>query len=91
MSVTGAELPLYYEFDNSSLPERIVEIIKHASGRDAAFYFAGFFSFALVGAVGCVCLVLRKRWLVRRQYTRQMEHELETVDGDGEGGGVDSI
>jgi len=56
VSVSGAELPLYYEFENRTTSELIVEIIKHASGRDAAFYFGGFFSAGLVTALLCLGL-----------------------------------
>ena len=53
------QVPLYYEFDNRTEVERIVEIFRHASGRDAAFYFVGFFSAGLVAALAymgeCTC------------------------------------
>jgi hypothetical protein len=45
------QVPLYYEFDNRTEVERIVEIFRHASSRDAAFYFVGFFSAGLVAAI----------------------------------------
>jgi hypothetical protein len=78
-SVSGEELPLYYEFENRTTPDLMLEIVRHAQSRDAAFYVAGVVSVALVGCLVRLAVSLRDRWLLRRQYTRQMEAELETV------------
>ena len=88
VSVTGDELPLYYEFDNRSTSERLVEIIRHARGRDAAFYFAGFFTLALLLAFLYLGQYLLRRWILRQKYTRHMQHELDELDvqgGEGRG------
>ena len=81
------QLPLYYEFDNRTEVERIVEIIRHATGRDAAFYVGGLLSAGLVSALACLGVYLVKRWTVRRHYRRQMEHELEPVGSHARGRG----
>ncbi len=136
VSVTGDELPLYYEFDNRSTSERLVEIIRHARGRDAAFYFAGFFTLALLLAFLYLGQSLTKasnttlkhltplllaflylgqyltkasnttlthltplllaflylgqyllrRWILRQKYTRHMQHELDELELDVQGG-----
>jgi hypothetical protein len=88
VSCVPEQLPLYYEFDNRTEVERIVEIIRHATGRDAAFYVGGFLSAVLVSALACLGVYLVKRWSVRRHYRRQMEHELEPVDSNTRGRGA---
>ena len=51
------------------------------SGRDAAFFFSGLFSAVLLSALACLALYVKKWWQLRRHYSRQMEHELEEMDG----------
>ena len=80
VSISGAALPLYYEYDNQTTSERIVEILRHASARDTAFYFIGVLSVLLLAGLICTALWLKSRWLVRRQYKTQVdETELEDI------------
>jgi hypothetical protein len=61
-------------------------MIPRLSGRDAAFFFSGLFSAVLLSALACLALYAKRWWQIRRQYSRQMEHELDDMDGIGSSG-----
>ena len=66
---------------------KVVLMVERISGRDAAFFFSGLFSAVLLSALACLALYVKRWWQIRRQYSRQMEHELEDMDGIGSSGG----